>query len=94
MVQATGPLRLLPPSLAALLVPLALLGWAVWRPGPRAAAFIAANFLLLAFFARPDNFYWAFLIAPLLPLGLLFAPRALAELGRAALPGMRRPLST
>jgi hypothetical protein len=94
MVQATGPLRLFPAPLAALLVPVALLGWAAWRPGERAAALIGANLLMLALFARADNFYWAFLIAPLLPLGLLFAPRALADLGRAAFLPSARPLST
>jgi hypothetical protein len=94
MAQATGPLRLLPAPAAALLVPVALLGWAAWPPGRRAAALLAANLLLLALFARPDNFYWGFLIAPLLPLGLLFAPRALADLFRAALPPRAAPLST
>jgi hypothetical protein len=94
MVQATGPMRLFPAPAAALLVPVALLGWAAWQPGSRATALLAANLLLLALFARPDNFYWGFLIAPLLPLGLLFAPRALADLFRASLPPRAAPLST
>jgi len=91
MIEATGPLRLLSQPAAALLVPLSLVGWSGWRGGGRAAALLAANLILLAAFARADNFYWAFLIAPLVPLGLLFAPRALADLARAA---RLRPLST
>ena len=97
MVQLTGPFRLLPYWLAALALPLALIGWAGWRSAVavRAALFIAAILLLLAAFARPDNFYWGFLIAPLVPLGLLFAPRALADLAAAAAGRLPRPaLST
>ena len=39
---------------------------------------------MLALFARPDTFYWALLAAPLSLVGLIFAPRALAALVRAA----------
>jgi hypothetical protein len=33
---------------------------------------------------RPDNVYWGFLFAPILPIGLAFAPAALRDLVRAA----------
>jgi hypothetical protein len=33
---------------------------------------------------RPDNFYWAIMLAPLLPIGLAFAPAALRDLIRSA----------
>ena len=86
MVQLTGPLRVLPYWLAALALPLALIGWAGWRGpnGGSGALLLGAMLLMLAAMARPDNFYWAFLIAPLVPLGLLFLPRALADLAAAA----------
>ncbi len=87
MVQLTGPLRLMPDWVAALVVPLALIGWSGWPSanGARGAAFLFLYLLLLAAMARADNFYWAFLIAPLLPIGLLFAPRAVRDLVRASL---------
>jgi hypothetical protein len=86
MIQLTGPLRLFPQPLAALLVPLAMLGWAGWRTaiGARAALMLAAYLLAFALFGRIDNFYWGFLVAPLILLGLLFAPRALRDLGTNA----------
>ena len=87
MIEATGPLRLVPQWVAALAVPIAMVGWASWPTGngARGTAFLCLYLVLLAAMARADNFYWAFLIAPLLPIGLLFAPRALSDLARAAL---------
>jgi hypothetical protein len=86
MVQMTGPLRLMPHWAGALIVPAALIGWAGWQnsTGARGAVFLLTYFLLLASVGRADNFYPAFLIAPLLPVGLLFAPGALADLIRAS----------
>jgi len=76
----------LPAWVAAIATPLALLGWAAW-PG-RYALRVAASlglwmtaFLLLG---RPDNAYWGFLFAPLLPVGLAMAPPALLDLVTAA----------
>ncbi len=97
MVHLTGPLRTLPYWTAAMLVPVALLGWAGWRnqAGQRAAALLGAYLLLFALAGRLDNFYWGFLVAPLVPLGLLFAPAALADLVRSARgPEPRPALST
>jgi hypothetical protein len=82
MVQRCSLLLFLPLPAVALLVPLALLGWAGVRgaTGERIALLLlgyAAGFMLVG---RPDNFYWGILIAPLLPIGLAFAPRALLDL--------------
>ena len=86
MLWLTGPLRLWPFALASILIPLALIGWAGWRSatGLRGSLLLAAYVAAFALFGRVDNFYWGFLIAPLLPLGLLFAPTALTDLARAA----------
>ncbi len=86
MVQMTGPLRLMPHWAGALIVPVALIGWAGWQnaTGARGAVFLLVYLLLLAAVGHADNFYPAFLIAPLLPVGLLFAPAALADLIRAS----------
>jgi hypothetical protein len=86
MVQMTGPLRLMPNWVGALIVPVAVVGWAGWQntTGARGAVFLLTYLLLLAALGHADNFYPAFLIAPLLPVGLLFAPGALADLIRAS----------
>lgn len=74
MVVSTA-LAALPATVAALLVGLALFGWAAWADplGTRVAAVLAAYALLLATVGRLDAFYWGLLIAPLVPLGLVFA---------------------
>ena len=75
-----------PPWLVALLLPLGLLGLAGWRGGvgARAAGTVGAYVAAYLVVGRPDNAYWGLLYAPLAPLGLLFAPAALRDLGRAA----------
>ena len=82
----------LPAWVAAIATPLALLGWASWSGGYglRVTALLGAwmgAFLLLG---RPDNAYWGFLFAPLLPVGLALAPAALADLVRAIRAGPLR----
>jgi hypothetical protein len=86
MVQMTGPLRLMPHWVGALIVPVAIVGWAGWQneTGARGAVFLLTYLLLLASIGDADNFGLALLIAPLLPVGLLFAPGALADLVRAS----------
>ncbi|MDP8914690.1 MAG: hypothetical protein M3N39_14090, partial [Pseudomonadota bacterium] len=84
MVQRCTLFLSLPLPVIAMLVPLALLGWAglTGATGERIALLLIgylAGFMLLG---RPDNFYWGILIAPLLPGGLAFAPRALRDLVR------------
>lgn len=71
--------------LAAVLVPLALLGWLSWRSrlgltGCLVQIGYAALFML---FARHDNDYWGMLVVPTLFVGLIFAPAALAALVRS-----------
>ena len=86
MTLATG-LQLLPPALAAILVALALLGWASWRDplALRALATFCAYALVISLFARVDTFYWGLLIAPAFLIGLTFAPDALRDLWVRAL---------
>lgn len=86
LAASTG-LAALPLPLAAVLAPLALAGWAAWRDplATRVLAVSAAYLLLLATFARADNFYWVLLVAPVSLLGLVLAPDALRDLVAAAL---------
>jgi hypothetical protein len=82
----SGPLKIAPYTLAAILTPVALLGWAGWREPIAARAFLllAGYAVMLTFFGRPDNFYWALMFTPTLMVGLAFAPRSLGELIAAA----------
>lgn len=84
-VHHTSAIRALPAWITALLVPLALLGWAAWRS--RLALIVLGVQLffaaLLMAVARSDNFYWAMMIVPTLSMGLIFAPAALAALARS-----------
>lgn len=89
-IHKTSVLRFgAPPWIAAVLVPLALLGWLAWRSrlgtlGLTVQLVYAAAFML---FARPDNDYWGMLVIPTLFIGLVLAPAALAALVRA----LKRP---
>lgn len=85
-MRLTTPLTLMPLWVSALAVPLALLGWASWRTpwALRTLAILCGYALMLTLFGRPDNFYWGLLIAPLLLVGLAFAPIALRDLLRGA----------
>ena len=75
-----------PVLVAALLVPLALLGWVMHesvdaRP---VAAVLVAYALIFGVVGRDNNLYWGILFGPLLLPGLAFAPRAVVRLARAA----------
>ena len=76
----------LPQALAAVVIMLSLFGWMSVRTGwaLRASLLLLGYGAMLALFARPDTFYWALLVAPLSLVGLIFVPRALAELVRAS----------
>ena len=69
----------------ALLVALALLGWASWDDalGLRMFALLIAYGTAISLFARLDNFYWALMIAPVALAGLVFVPDALRDLSNA-----------
>ncbi|MBB5685183.1 hypothetical protein [Sphingobium boeckii] len=81
-MRLTTPLTLFPQWLSAILIPLALLGWISWRTpfALRTSLTLIGYAVMLMVFARPDNFYWGLLIAPLLLLGLMFVPAALTDL--------------
>lgn len=84
-IHATSAIRFLPGWISALLVPLALLGWAAWR-SRLALAVLGVQLgyaLLLMLFARSNNFYWGLLVVPTLYAGLIFAPAALEALVRS-----------
>lgn len=90
-VQASSLLRFFAGWVGALLVPLALLGWAAWRSrlGLAVLTIQLGYAAMLMLFARPANFYWAMLITPTLFIGFAFAPAALAELIRS----LRKPIT-
>ena len=86
-VAASTVLTLAPLLVSALLVALALFGWAAWRDptGLRALATILVYAALIGIAGRPDTFYWALMIAPIVLLGLAFAPDGIADLAQRAL---------
>ncbi len=69
-----------PLALIACLLP--VLGWGAL--GGRGAAFalllLGGYALMLALFARPDNFYWGFLLLPYWFAGYALVPRGIAQL--------------
>ena len=86
-VAATTPLALLPLAIAAVLLGVAFIGWVSWATpaGARGAATIVAYAALLGIAARADTFYWAAMIGPLMPIGLIFAPDGVMQLIHRAL---------
>ncbi|WP_084581544.1 hypothetical protein [Sphingomonas azotifigens] len=95
LVTATA-LQALPIVAGALLVALALFGWASWDDplGLRMFALLIAYGTVIALFARLDNFYWALMIAPAALLGLVFLPDALTDLWHRALDRRRITVTT
>ena len=80
-------LGLAPLWLGAPMVALALVGWASWRDPLALRAFtsLAAYALLIAVAGRTDTFYWALLVAPMLPVGLAFGLDGVRDLLAGAL---------
>jgi hypothetical protein len=72
----------LPDALPSALLILSLLGWASVRAGwsLRVAILLAGYGTMIALFARTDTFYWALIAAPLSFAGLVFLPKAVADL--------------
>jgi hypothetical protein len=77
--------------ISAVLVVLTMLGWAGWRSdtGRLGFLFLGGYAVMFMIAGRWENFYWGWLIAPTLMVGLAFAPRALLSLTRAAFPGWK-----
>jgi hypothetical protein len=82
-----GGWALLPPSVAAILAVLSLLGWSAWRDpaGLRVTLALAAYALAIMAIGWPAADAWGTMLAPLLLLGLVFAPDALRDIAAAAL---------
>lgn len=82
----TSALHLLPKQLALLIALLPVLGWGALdgREGRFAALLLGGYALLIALFARADNFYWGFLMLPAWFAGLALVPRGAWQLARAA----------
>lgn len=72
----------LPIALASALLILSLFGWASVRAAwaLRVAILLAGYGAMLALLARTDTFYWALIAAPLSFAGLVFVPKAIADL--------------
>ncbi|MBB5710506.1 hypothetical protein [Sphingomonas xinjiangensis] len=81
-VALSTVLQLLPLWVGALLAGLALFGWASWADplATRALALLLGYGALIALFARPDQFYWALMVAPLFFVGLVFVPDGARDL--------------
>jgi hypothetical protein len=88
LARQSSLLLVLPPWVTTVVTPLALLGWCAWRSAYalRTAAILVLWMVAFLFVGRPDNVYWGFLLAPLLPVGLALAPAALRDLVRASRP--------
>lgn len=84
--QLNGWLLVLPQWVAALYLPLALLGFASWKgsAGERAAIAAATYVLLFGFVGQDFNQYWGSLIAPLLCLGFAWTAPAVRDLLHAS----------
>ena len=72
-------------AVAAVLLILSLFGWASVRAewALRVAVLLSGYGAMLALFARSDTFYWALIAAPLSFAGLVFLPKAVADLAKA-----------
>jgi hypothetical protein len=77
----------LPYPLIALAICLGLVGLAGASDcrARRAAVIVGAYLMALLIVGRPDNYYWGIIFTPLLPMGWLFAPRAIRDLAASAL---------
>ena len=77
-VHGTTGLSLLPMSVAAILVPLSLVGWMSWnsRIGLRMTFLQLGYAVAFMIVGRPNTFYWGFLIAPTVLMGAMFLPGA------------------
>ena len=86
MMKETTVMGLLPEWSGAVLIPLSLLGWAAWRHpiAERVLFYLCGMIVAFMIIGRPNNVYWGILLAPLLPIGLLFIPEGVTTLLRRA----------
>lgn len=84
MIRSRSPLLFFPFWVAALVVPLALLGWWGCRTsfGRRVALTGAGYAVAFSVVGRIDTSYWGFLLTVLVIPGISLAPSAIKVLGR------------
>ena len=84
MMRETTAMGLLPSWAAAVLVPLSLIGWAGWKHpmADRALFYLVGMIGAFMLVGRPNNVYWGMLLAPMLPIGLVFVPSVTNTLWR------------
>lgn len=85
-IAQSSNLRWLPHWLAGPAVVLMTFGWLGWNTRGGLFGFLLAAGYGVAFMlaGRWDNFYWGAMVAPAMFAGIVFAPRALADLAAAA----------
>jgi hypothetical protein len=85
-VVLSSNLRFMPHWLAGPAVILAMFGWSGWRcPAGSFGTLLFAGYATIFMIAGHDyNFYWGFMIAPALLMGLAFAPGAAKSLWKSA----------
>jgi hypothetical protein len=90
-VSKTTLLVAFPDWLARLALPLSLFGWLAWKSdcALRVSGLLLGYAVMLMVIARPDNFYWSVMIAPLLLGGICFVPAGLAALVQGAQSSIR-----
>ena len=79
-------IRSLPHWLSGPLAVLSMLGWASWRSrtGTFATLFFLGYGVLFMIAGRGDNYYWGFMVAPIMLAGLAFAPMGIKALLQSA----------
>lgn len=82
----TNLLAFLPESIGTALVPVAILGWTTTERSLalRTSLWVIGMLCVFMVFGRIENYYWGALVAPILPLGLAFAPTGIVRIVRAA----------
>lgn len=90
LVLATS-LQLLPFAAGAIVVGLALFGWASWDDplAARMVVILAGYGFAIAMFARVDTFYWGLMVAPAFLAGLAFVPDGVRDLIRQSVDARR-----
>ena len=87
------PLSELPAAIAFPLIIIGLFGWLCWRSevGLFALLLMLGYMLAFAITGRPNNFYWGYLISPLLMMGYIFVGPGVKNLQAAIKGAAERP---